>query len=443
VTAPSTELVTTTISGSNLVESLLDRGGWSHRPNVTKLAARVRAMETNALRYPIWRPSRSSQLTLFDQARVYGHPVVVGGTAKARDLPLLIEWVSRFIREGCPEDGIVDYTLEEASGWLAYAWYGGHEAAKVKQAVRRVRSVVLEEVAVRLGAGDPEVEHGFGFIDNYWFETRGKGRARIELSKTFAGLVRLGSVTLLDNPTMRKLLATDEIALRVWLFLESEKGPGYGPGFFYHVFPDATREMPSISQLVWLQGARRKVLERLRRAFKAIEEADPRYTLRYEGGWLNASRHSPSTSVSGDGRLGVIKTDGEGSSRRTVRGHSEHHNVVGNVVVKRRSDDEDDVAFLEEHGTTITPKVYNLLKAIASRHGGRSWNRDRLEEAPTYCPDYIAFLKDADEHWRAPPRPLLPPPVQEDPPPLTPEQRAGLAARAAEARMRIADPAAC
>jgi hypothetical protein len=224
---------------------------------------------------------------------LYGHSFrqVEGRSLTTADQRLFAHLTTAFVRAGCPTDRRVPFSLGDAVLALGRKELGGKQRSLVRGSLARLRSVTIES-AVRHADGH-ETVLGWGLIDSYLVTTSGGGKGWIVLSEPVALLLTEGSVTFLHAPTWQVICAEDEVAGRLWSFLESEN---VRQGWRYSVFPhsdgnDTTSSVPSISDVLMLRWAsRRKVAQRIREACAVIVTHDKRYRLdvvpaKVPGGW--------------------------------------------------------------------------------------------------------------------------------------------------------------
>ena len=250
--------------------------------------------ETNLSRTPLWRArQQSAPDETVVSPMLYGHSFrqVEGRPLTTADQRLFAHLTTAFVRAGCPMDRRVPFSLGEAALTLGHGELGGRQRSLVRGSLARLRSITIES-AVRHADGN-ETILGWGLIDSYLVTTRGGGKGWIILSEAVAILLTEGSVTFLHEPTWRAICSEDEIAGRLWSFLESEN---IGTGWRYSVFPSSdgtstTSSLPSISDILMLHwNDRRKVAQRVREACAVIMTHDKRYQLtvgpaKSPGGW--------------------------------------------------------------------------------------------------------------------------------------------------------------
>ena len=238
--------------------------------------------ETNLARVPLWDVrARPLQLSLIAPTVLYGRQFrqVAGAALTVADQRLYAELTTRYIREGCPANRRVAFSLGEAARALGHASLGGETRRLVRQSLVRLKGVTIES-ALRDPDGHEELM-GWGLLDWYRTTTRGGGRGWAALSEQIAYLIRRGSVTYLHAPTWDAIAGRDEIAGRLWSFLEAESLVTIRR---YQLFasPPGTvaeeRNLPAISELLRLDWAKRaEVAKRVRRALAVIADTDPRY----------------------------------------------------------------------------------------------------------------------------------------------------------------------
>jgi hypothetical protein len=237
--------------------------------------------ETNLTRSPIWQArSRPLESEAVVSSVLYGHPFrkIEGRPLTTSDQRLFAHLTTKYLRADCPMDRHVSFSLGEAAMALGHAELGGKQRAMVRSSLARLQSVTIES-AVRHPDGH-ETVLGWRLIDNFLVTTRGGGKGWIVLNEAVAVLLREGSVTFLHAPTWTAICKEDEIAGRLWSFLESEN---IGRGWRYPLFAsgsDSGTALPSIAEMLIIRWAeRREVAKRVRTACRVIEKHDSRYRL--------------------------------------------------------------------------------------------------------------------------------------------------------------------
>jgi len=238
--------------------------------------------ETNLARVPLWDVrARPLQLSLIAPTVLYGRQFrqVAGAALTVADQRLYAELTTRYIREGCPASRRVAFSLGEAARALGHASLGGETRRLVRQSLVRLKGVTIES-ALRDPDGHEELM-GWGLLDWYRTTTRGGGRGWAALSEQIAYLIRRGSVTYLHAPTWDAIAGRDEIAGRLWSFLEAESLVTIRRYQLFASPPGAVaeeRNLPAIAELLRLDWAKRaEVAKRVRRALAVIADTDPRY----------------------------------------------------------------------------------------------------------------------------------------------------------------------
>lgn len=237
--------------------------------------------ETNLSRSPLWstRQRRAPEDTVISPT-LYGHAFrqVEGSSLTTADQRLFAHLTTGFVRNGCPADRRVPFSLGDAALALDYEERGGKQRSLVRGSLARLRSVTIES-AIRHTDGH-ETVLGWGLIDSYLVTTKGNGKGWIVLSEAVSLLLKEGSVTFLHEPTWKTICSEDEVAGRLWSFLEAENVRN---GWKYAIFPSAIggpSSIPAISDVLMLHWAsRRKVAQRIKEACAVIANYDRRYQL--------------------------------------------------------------------------------------------------------------------------------------------------------------------
>lgn len=271
--------------------------------------------ETNLARSPLWNlRKRAAHSDTVVSPVLYGRPFrqAAGARLTTADQQLFAHLTTMFVRAGCPDDRRVPFSLGDAAIALGYDDRGGKQRNLVRQSLARLGSVMLES-AVRHPDGH-ETVLGWGLIDSYLISTRGGGKGWVMVSEAVSVLLREGSVTFLHAPTWKAITDEDEVAGRLWSFLESEN---LGPGWRYPLFPPddpgmgaRAQTMPTISEIVMLRWASRgEIAKRIRQACTVIQAHDRRYRLTITNGktpgtWiLQCSRTCQPAARTGEGGL--------------------------------------------------------------------------------------------------------------------------------------------
>ncbi len=267
--------------------------------------------ETNLARSPIWHArARGTADDTVVSLFLFGHPFrkVEGRNLTTTDQRLFAHLTTLYVRAGCPESRQVPFSLSEASALLGYETAGGHQRALVRSSLGRLRSVTFES-ALRHPDGH-ETVIGWGLIDGYLVTTRGGGKGWVGISEPVAHLLREGSVTYLHAPTWDAIRTEDEVAGRLWSFLESER---IGKAWRYPLLPGeyptrrsspGTLAIADVLQLNWWSRPRR-IAQRVREACDVVQRHDCRYHLsltngRTDGSWVltcSRSQAAPPTTT--------------------------------------------------------------------------------------------------------------------------------------------------
>jgi len=238
--------------------------------------------ETNLARAPLWDiRARPVQLELIAPTVLYGRQFrqIAGQALTVADQRLYAELTTRYIREGCPSDRRVAFSLGDAATALGHATLGGETRRLIRQSLVRLKGVVVES-ALRDPDGHEELM-GWGLLDWYRTTSRGEGKGWVALSEQIAYLIRRGSVTYLHAPTWDAISYLDDVAGRLWSFLEAENLLTLRRYQLFAGAPGALaeeRNLPAISELLRLDWAKRaEVAKRVRRALDVIAQTDTRY----------------------------------------------------------------------------------------------------------------------------------------------------------------------
>ena len=244
--------------------------------------------------------TRPLQLELIAPSVLYGRQFrqIAGHALTVTDQRLYAELTTRYIHTGCPADRRVTFSLGEAARLLGHASLGGETRRLVRDSLIRLKGAVIES-ALRDPEGNEEVM-GWSLLDWYRTTTRGGGRGWVKLSEQIAYLIKRGSVTYLHAPTWDAIARQDEIAGRLWSFLEAESLVTVRRYQLFASSPGQVaeeRNLPAIAELLRLDWSRRsQVAKRVRRALAVMVANDPRYKAslvkgRLPGMWrLEASR---------------------------------------------------------------------------------------------------------------------------------------------------------
>jgi hypothetical protein len=207
--------------------------------------------------------------------RAMGQPPTI------RDALLLAVIDSDFVRMGCPADRVIRRTLIDLVRLVGYQANGGRQRQLVMAGLDRLRALRCESA---LAPGFRLRSVVWGLLD--WYGPDPSGRfVEVKLSELHAGLLGGGSRTYIDCHTLRSLIDQDQVAARLWIFLETQ-----------HYFPDrdwlarifsaepggqpTPGDVPAIADLLHLHARRRdRVLRRIAIAIEVLGYLDPHYTL--------------------------------------------------------------------------------------------------------------------------------------------------------------------
>ena len=353
--------------------------------------------ETNLARSPLWNlRKRVAHLETVVSPVLYGRPFrhVAGSQLTTADQQLFAHLTTMFVRGGCPDDRRVPFSLGDAAIALGYEDLGGKQRNLVRLSLARLGSVMLES-AVRHPDGH-ETVLGWGLIDSYLISTNGPGKGWVTMSEAVSLLLREGSVTFLHAPTWSTITHEDEVAGRLWSFLESETiGAGWRYPLFVSKATTESRSMPSISEVVQLNwSSRKRVAHRLREACTVIETHDRRYRLtvatgKTDGSWiLTCTRGSTPTKAKTDTTPKIILA----AWRKVFRSHlpSQRQRAVLGEVLTRRSP-EWIVAQLQSATQGADPfqsmlaadSVLSAKALTAARMAEERWNEEKQRESAT------------------------------------------------------------
>jgi hypothetical protein len=370
--------------------------------------------ETNLARTPIWhaRPRGTAEDTVVSLF-LFGHPFrkVEGRNLTTTDQRLFAHLTTSYVRAGCPDSRQVPFSLSEASALLGYETVGGRQRALVRSSLGRLRSVTFES-ALRHPDGHETVV-GWGLIDGYLVTTRGGGKGWVKISEPVAHLLREGSVTYLHAPTWDAIRTEDEVAGRLWSFLESER---IGKGWRYPLLSseDPTRRpspmtlaIADVLQLNWASRPRR-IAQRVREACDVVERHDRRYHLRLMAG------HTRGSWVLTCSRSQAAPTPTTEMPETVIRAWREaHHSRLPSIkqrailieLLTRRS-----TSWIVEHlqRGTQTENAFGYLLAAdreqsasalaAARHVEDEWERTKQQESSTGEQSLMELLGSVQRH---------------------------------------------
>lgn len=366
--------------------------------------------ETNLARSPLWNMrKRAAHVETVVSPALYGHPFrqVAGSHLTTSDQYLFAYLTTTFLRAGCPEGRRVPFSLGDAAVALGYDDLGGKQRKLVRQSLARLGSVVLES-AVRYPDGH-ETVMGWRLIDNYLITTRGGGRGWVGISEAVGGLLSSGSVTFLHAPTWRAIRDDDEVAGRLWSFLESESiGRGWRYPLFCSHHEVTPRSLPSIAEVLQLDwSSHPKIAHRVREACRIIETHDTRYRLtvatgKGEGSWiLTCARGNPVSRSDPDALPDAILK----AWRRAFRSHlpSRRQESVLKELLTRRAPDW---IAAQLYGKSVDP-FRALLDADSdeskaamqiARQAEDDWDAAKVRESSTAEESLMELLGEVRRH---------------------------------------------
>jgi hypothetical protein len=213
------------------------------------------------------------------------------GALRVRDAVVFGEILKIFV-EGRARDACnVRVTLNQLARAMGYRSAGGRQRRLALAALERLSATKVMWREIR---GGHEVRLTWRLLESYAAsdpsDAAGSGTL-VQISRETADLLEHGYVHYVDRQLVRRLVAADDLAARLWLFLECER---HHSDFWHHpVFRSGLREAPRfrdtpvIAELTGLHrwAHPRQAAARLDRALAAIRCCDPgRYELRLEHG---------------------------------------------------------------------------------------------------------------------------------------------------------------
>lgn len=281
----------------------------------------TRLLERDLCRAPIWHvasPRGNDELTV--PRVLYGRPLrqLSGRALLVADQRVFADLVTRWVREGCPADRRVPYSLADTTRALGRTAAGGRDRQLARASLVRLRGATYESVLRQ--ADGAEAIWVWGLIDEARFLGPGQRHGRVVLSQVIADLIAGGAVTYLHAPTWDEIASRDGIAARLWTYFEAEtlaeprRYPLFGGG-----------GSPALADLLGLRWARRwRVAQRVGAAANVIGQVDPRYTLTLTQGHNPGSWHlmaGRSGRVHSAAAPGPLPTEVMRAWRRAYGGH--------------------------------------------------------------------------------------------------------------------------
>lgn len=245
------------------------------------------AHETNLARAAVWR-AREDLSHLVAVSVLYGEPFLQreGKPLTVADQRWFAELTTRWMRERCPATLRVRFSLRDAAEGLGYSAGGGRQLQLVRASLLRLRAATFESVVRRADGTMERTIWGLLERARVTQPRTGPARGGVELNRQVADLLQDGSVTYLHAPTWDGLRRRDELAARLWVFLEADQlsDARYWRYPLFASLADGTpqpSDLPAVSDLLGLRerAVRRKTVARIREATRCIVESDPRYAI--------------------------------------------------------------------------------------------------------------------------------------------------------------------
>lgn len=210
----------------------------------------------------------------------------------------------RYVNMGCPTDRVVPIRIGQVEKLLGHSRHGGWQTERAQQSLEKLRTTIFRG-SVRFETERWE-RHEWGVLES--LQSHCDSLTGVVLDETLASLLAIRSQTYLDRQTLHTLLAKDQVAARLWMFLESER---FHRLFKYGLFAAQIghvakpRMTPEVSMLLRIESQRRWDCERrVARASAWIARCDPRYSLRVEAAQRRGVRRP------GMWNLVVVKSEG-------------------------------------------------------------------------------------------------------------------------------------
>jgi hypothetical protein len=201
---------------------------------------------------------------------------------------------------------VVRFSLNEAAAAMGYQGSGSWQRDLVRDSVGRLTAATITWSRV-YQQGDAVVEHFTWHLVDASGTTVSchGGVGSVRLSEETVELLKDGLMKHLKAPACRALVKADDVAARVWLFLESER---MRDGFTYPLIRAESQTHSRQAFIAEVAGighweSHRKIKHRITRAIQVIEAKDDgRYDLRlYKGhdGWMLRAKRTARKSLSG------------------------------------------------------------------------------------------------------------------------------------------------
>jgi len=190
---------------------------------------------------------------------------------------------TRWVLEGSPANLRVYFAMDEALELLGRADGQDSRLGAVRASALRLRAATVESRSRR-----PSEQEGatvWGLLERASVEeARGRpGQGWVELNRQVAELLEEAEVTYLHAPTWDRIRERDEVASRLWVFLETQEMPTLGRRYELFSSPvggePRRRTLPVVSELAGVGETvlRRQTVDRIRHAIRALVQLDPRY----------------------------------------------------------------------------------------------------------------------------------------------------------------------
>ena len=200
-----------------------------------------------------------------------------GPTLGAADQRWFAELTTRWLHNGCPADLRVSFGLYEALKFLGLP-KDASPLEPVRASLQRLRCCTVVSRTRR--RQEPEEAVVWGLVDR----ASVAGTAGwADLSREVAEHLQRGTVVHLDASTWDRLRERDELAARLWGFLETQEMPTLGRRYELFSAPlqgsARRRSLPALAEMTGIDDdvLRRQAVERVRRAAAILVELDSRY----------------------------------------------------------------------------------------------------------------------------------------------------------------------
>lgn len=254
--------------------------------------SRTLRLERNMARAPIWAPRVGVPV----QLAMEWHPAPLNGALLLMrelrgvlspiDLLTFTNLCTAYL-ERRPADRRIAASLGQVARWMGAESVGGEQRRAARESLARLASIFLEGTLRRPGRGGGIWVGGWHLVDQYLIPERSRRVGSITLGEPLAELLDAGSVVMLDQAILERLVRTSPMAARLWIWLEAESLSEVTRFALFDAppgEPSRQRANAAIADLLRLgQARRRQTVARVREACQAITEADERYRLTVEG----------------------------------------------------------------------------------------------------------------------------------------------------------------